>query len=51
MSQIKLDEDLWGEAQRKCFESMEEVHSNSVILSHPDQTKLLCLFTDASEEH
>ena len=51
VAQIKLDEDLWGEAERRCFESMKEALANSVTLSHPDHSKLLCLFTDASEEH
>jgi hypothetical protein len=41
----------WGQAEDVALAEAKEALSSVVALAHPDPTKLLCVFADASEEY
>ena len=50
-SRVLLDKLGWGPEESKCFLHVKEALKNQCMLSHVDQSKTLCLFTDASNTH
>ena len=48
---VELSEVGWEEKHAAAFTALKNALRTAVQLSHPDQSKLFCLFTDASEDH
>ena len=42
---------IWSEDQDRAFEDLKSALANSTSLSYPRDTHVICLFTDASEDH
>ena len=51
VAKVALNEIGWESEHTKAFADAKTAIGNSVTLSHPDPTKIKCLFTDASELH
>lgn len=47
-SKISIEDAGWDERHEKAFKATKDALANAVFLAHPQSTKLLCLFTDAS---
>ena len=50
-SKVLLKATSWNAFHVATFNKIRQALINAVTLAHPDSTKLLCLFTDASETH
>ena len=50
-AKIQLTDIGWTDQHNSAFNDVKNALKNSVTLAHPDPAKLLCLFTDASEQH
>jgi hypothetical protein len=48
VAKVTLDDAGWTKAHRDCFETLS---GSAVMLAHPDPTKRVCVFTDASDLH
>lgn len=48
---VKLQNGIWRQIQDDCFQHVKNALAQAVTLAHPHPYKLLCLFTDASEQH
>jgi len=51
VQKVPLSEITWGPEQLSAFSRLKEALREAVTLAHPDPAKLLCLFTDASDNH
>ena len=51
VSRISLSSTSWGAAHRACFNDVKEALHHAATLAHPDEGKLLCMFTYASDKH
>ena len=51
VSKYKLADFGWNNSHTEAFEATKKALANSVVLSHPDQSKTFCLFTDASDRN
>lgn len=50
-SKVLLKKTSWSAKHVATFEMVRRALEHAVTLAHPDSTKLLCLFTDASDTH
>ena len=50
-SGIVLDNTIFGQKEKDCFDNMKTELHYAATLAHPDPEKSLCLFTDASDKH
>ena len=48
---VNLEEVGWNATHDTVLTKVKEVLANAVTLAHPDDSKIICLFTDASEKH
>ena len=48
---IFLIESLWNKNYEKAFAQIKNILLRTVMLAHPENTKILRLFTNASEAH
>lgn len=48
----KIDiKSMWNSAHEQAFLNLQNSLENAARLAHPDEKKLVCLFTDASEKY
>lgn len=48
---VALSEMDWGQSEDDCIERCKGALGNALQLAHPDPTKRLCVYTDASDAH
>ena len=51
LTKYALDANGWNHTHREAFENVKQALAKSVVLAHPSASKLICLFTDASDKH
>jgi hypothetical protein len=51
VAKVTLDDVGWTEAHSDSFETCKRIIGCAALLAHPDPTKLVCVFTDASDLH
>jgi hypothetical protein len=51
VTKVTLDDVGWTEEHSDCFETCKRMIGSNALLVHPDPTKRVCVFTDASDLH
>ncbi len=51
VAKVTLDDVEWTEDHSDCFETCKRMIGSAALLAHPDPTKRVCVFTDASDLH
>jgi hypothetical protein len=51
ISKVLLADIGWSEEHSRCFENVKRIVGKAVHLSHPNPENILCLFSDASQDH
>ena len=51
IAKVKLEEAEWNATHYTVFSKVKDILANAVTLAHPDDSKIICLFTDASDKH
>ena len=51
VQRISLNHTSWNTEHLRSFTAVKEALHQAATLAHPDESKLLCLFTDASDKH
>ncbi len=51
VAKVTLDDVGWTKEHSDCFETCKRMIGSAALLAHPDPTKHVCVFTDASDLH
>ncbi len=51
VAKVRLDDVGWTESHSYCFKACKRMLGGAALLVHPDPSKRVCVFTEASDLH